>query len=355
MPRAYSEDLQWRAVWLLIVRGMSTAEIAEVLFIAERSVCRYLAICNSTGPVDPKEQRSGAGELSTDLEQLTILHSLIHKPTLHLNEVQEKLFETTGTWVSASTICRTIKKQGFTRKKVQYIALQQSEIKRVEYMAEISAFDPSMFFWMDETGSDRCNEIRKFCYSLKGTPACTYQLRIGGKRLSAIPVMTTNGIEDVYVTTGSVNGNVIQHFICKCVLPLLLPFNGQNTRSIVIMDNASIHHVARTQEIITGVGAQLVFLPPYSPDLIPLEEVFAKVKAVLKANDSAHISTQSPEQFIKLAFSTVTTDDCFKLHQTCWLHVNFIVVHASETQYVPFVLHTHVGSECHYRIDDEGH
>ena len=88
-------------------------------------------------------------------------------------------------------------------------------------MAEVSAFDSSMYIRIDETGSDRRNEIRKYGYSLKGTPACTCQLRI------AIPVVTTSGIEDVYVTTGSVNGDVFQHFLCKRVLPLLLPFNGQ--------------------------------------------------------------------------------------------------------------------------------
>ena len=125
-----------------MAHGMShTAKIAEVLFIAERSVCCYLAIFNSTGTVDAKDYKSGPSELLSDLDQFTILQSLIHKPTLRLNEIQDKLFETTGMWVSASTICRTIKKQGFTRKKVQYIALQQSEIMRIQYMAGVSAFD----------------------------------------------------------------------------------------------------------------------------------------------------------------------------------------------------------------------
>ena len=141
-------------------------------------------------------------------------------------------------------------------------------------------------------------------------PACSYQLRIGGKRLSAIPIMTMNGIEDVYITDGSINGDVFQHFFCKCVLPILMPFDGLNPRSIVIMDNASIHRVARIQDIIRGVGARLMYLPPYSPDLMPLEEVFAKVKEVLRRNDSAYIPTYLPELFIKLAFSTITEDDC---------------------------------------------
>ena len=53
-----------------------------------------------------------------------------------------------------------------------------------------------------------------------------------------------NGIEDVYITDGSVNGDMFQHFFCKCVLPILMPFGGLNPPSIVIMDNANIDHVA---------------------------------------------------------------------------------------------------------------
>ena len=75
------------------------------------------------------------------------------------------------------------------------------------------------------------------------------------------------------------------------------------------MDNASIHHLERVQDLITGVGAKLMFLPPYSPDLMPLEEVFAKVKAVLKANDNLYLATSTPEIMIKLAFATVTPTD----------------------------------------------
>ena len=114
-------------MWLHVVRGMSPASIAEILFLAERSVYRYLALFNSTGSVDPKEHNSGPPEALNDFEQFTILQSLIHKPTLHLNEVQEKLFETTGTWIHQSTICRTIKKHGFTLKKVQYSSVKLSD------------------------------------------------------------------------------------------------------------------------------------------------------------------------------------------------------------------------------------
>ena len=83
--------------------------------------------------------------------------------------------------------------------------------------------------------------------------------------MSAIPVMTTRGIDDVYTTTGSVNGEKFVEFFCQCVLPIIMPFDGQNSCSIVVMDNASIHHLDKVHEIITGVGAKLCFLPrPYA-------------------------------------------------------------------------------------------
>ena len=182
--------------------------------MSERSVQRYLELFHSTGSVDPKKPKPGPGELLNELVQFSILRYLIHSPKLQLQEFQEKLFQKTGSWASTSTICRTIKEHGFTRKKVQHIALQQSEDSRVKYMAEVSLFDPSMLIWINETGSDWRNEIRKFGYSLKGMQARYYQLRIGGKRLSAIPMMITNGIEDVYITDRSVNGDIFQHFFC---------------------------------------------------------------------------------------------------------------------------------------------
>ena len=106
--------------------------------------------------------------------------------------------------------------------------------------------------------------------------------------MSAIPAMTT---QDVFTTTDRVNGDVFERFVCECILPIILPFDGNNPRYILEMDNASIHHLERIEEIITGIGAKILFLPPYSPDLMPLEEVFSKVKSILKANDKAYTTT----------------------------------------------------------------
>ena len=310
MPKAYSDDLRWRAVWLSIVRSMNYGEIADVLFMSQKSVQRYLDLFHSTGSVSSRKPTGGHLRILNEFEQFTVLQSLIHHPSLYLHELQQHLINTTGTYVSPSTICRTIKQHGFTRKKMETIALQRSEAKRIEYMAEICMYDSDMLIWIDETGSDRRKEVRKYGYSLRGmSPSCC-QLRVWGKRISAIPVMTTRGIEDVYTTTGNVNGEHFVKFICTYVLPIIMPFNGTNPRSILVLDNASIHHLDQIYDIITGVGAKLCFLPPYSPDLMPLEQVFSKVKYILKANDNAYLSTSKPEELVRLAFSAITEEDC---------------------------------------------
>lgn len=107
----------------------------------------------------------------------------------------------------------------------------------------------------------------------------------------------------------SVNGDVFEYFVRTTLLPLLMPYNGHNTHSVV-MDNASIHHLETVQDMILGVGALIRFLPAYSPDLNPIEEVFSKVKRYLKANDMLYLATQSPRLFVADAFLTVTHEDC---------------------------------------------
>ncbi len=125
------------------------------------------------------------------------------------------------------------------------------------------------FVWVDETGS------RKYAYSLRSVTPIKYCLYISGKRISAISAISTRRVEDVYLAEGGVNGDTCD-FIRKCLLPVLLPFNGSNPRSIIVIDNASIHHIDQVVQLISGAGALLWFLPAYSPDLNPLKKLLVQ-------------------------------------------------------------------------------
>ena len=71
-----------------------------------------------------------------------------------------------------------------------------------------------------------------------------------------------------------------------------MPFNGINPHSVVVLDNCSIHHIPEVIASIHDVGALVLFLPPYSPDINPIEELFSKVKTTLKSAefDMPHIT-----------------------------------------------------------------
>ena len=72
------------------------------------------------------------------------------------------------------------------------------------------------------------------------------------------------------------NGAIFLAYVRQCLVPTLTPGD------IVVMDNLSSHKVAGVREAIEAAGASLRYLPPYSPDLNPIELLFAKLKALLR-------------------------------------------------------------------------
>ena len=206
---------------------------------------------------------------------------------------------TTGTEVDCSTICQTLKRLGITCQKIRHVAMQRKEEGRGTFMAEMIMYDLKMFLWINETGCDRWKLIRNYGYGIRGIhgiPPIDHTLKLSGKRYSVNAIMSTDGVEDIYIHKGSVNGEIFLDFIQKCLLRLLMPFNGSNPNSIVILDNASVHKCEEVAERINGVGTLLRLIPPYSPDLTPIEELFAEVKGYLKANDAVVKLQQHQEQ-----------------------------------------------------------
>ena len=128
--------------------------------------------------------------------------------------------------------------------------------------------------------------------------------------MSSIAIMSSRSIEDVDIYDGCINGEIFTNFIARSLVPILQPFVGKNPRSVVVMDNASIHHIEQVATLIQNTGAILRYLPPYNLDYNPLEESFAKVKAFLKANEVIYEATHTPQLIIMISFNSVTANDC---------------------------------------------
>ena len=104
-----------------------------------------------------------------------------------------------------------------------------------------------------------------------------------GQREEVLFNLDFSGIVDVFTTKGSVNADIFCDFIERNLVPKLMPFDGKTPRSVVLMDNVKFHHCSQVLAAIEGTGALVHFLPPYSPDLNPAEEVFFKNKVLFLA------------------------------------------------------------------------
>lgn len=97
------------------------------------------------------------------------------------------------------------------------------------------------------------------------------------KTTTLIAALGIEGIRCSTVVDGAVNGDVFEAFVEQVLVPELRPGD------LVVMDNLSSHKRQRTRELIEGTHAAVLFLPPYSPDLNPIEMIFAKVKHLLRS------------------------------------------------------------------------
>jgi len=309
MPLSYSNDLRWRIILHNIFLGIPADAVAETFFISERSVLRYAERFRVTGQVEKSVRHNGCYSKLSESDKYLLVDLVLSSPGIYLRELQVEL-QKAGSLIDISTICRTIKKMGLSRQKITHVALQQSEFLRVEFIAEMAAFDPAMILWIDETGCDRRNALRHYGYGIRGLPPCDHQLQLRGTRYSAVGILSVDGIQDVYITEDTVNGDVFLDFLYTQLLPILCPFNGSNPNSIVVMDNASIHHTDAVVNAICGVGALIRFLPPYSPDLNPIEFVFGEVKQYVQANNSLLETSLSIPSILLMAFQSITAANC---------------------------------------------
>ena len=100
------------------------------------------------------------------------------------------------------------------------------------------------------------------------------------------------------------------------LIPEMLPFNGLNSKSIVIMDNCSIHHIQPVADLFCKAGILLFYLPPYSPDLNPIELAFSYVKQYLKEHEDI-MYTLPPVNLIRAAFQSITPELCISWIKHC--------------------------------------
>ena len=123
-----------------------------------------------------------------------------------------------------------------------------------------------------------------------------------------IAAVRLSGPSAPWLFAGAMDGEMFLAWVRQGLVPTL------QTQDVVILDNLATHKVAGVREAVEAAGARLVYLPPYSPDFNPIENLWSKVKAILRR--LAPRQAAALRRTAATAFAAITLDDCrgFFLH-----------------------------------------
>lgn len=147
--------------------------------------------------------------------------------------------------------------------------------KRVRWKRYQARLDPRRLVFIDETWA-KTNMTRTHGRALRGQRLVDKVPHGHWKTLTFLAALRCNAITAPFVLDGPINGEWFLAYVEQVLVPTLSPGD------VVVLDNLGSHKSKAVRRAIRRAGAHLIFLPPYSPDLNPIEQVFAKLKTLLR-------------------------------------------------------------------------
>jgi transposase len=153
--------------------------------------------------------------------------------------------------------------------------VEASKEKREKYQEIIKDIPLEKLVYIDESGIEMtiCKDKG---WSAKGSPILAKKSGKYYERTNIIAGLVNNKSIAPMVFNGSCNTKLFETWVEKFLIKELKP------NQFVVMDNASFHKSQKTKELIESVGCKVIFLPPYSPDLNPIEKFWANMKRWIK-------------------------------------------------------------------------
>ena len=147
--------------------------------------------------------------------------------------------------------------------------------ERVRWRVWQRYMDPNRFVFLDET-SAKTNMVRPYGWGPRSERLVDTTPWGHWKTTTFVAGLRADGIVAPMVLDGAMDGPAFRAYIEQVLVPDL------REGDVVVMDNLPAHKVSGVREAIGAAGAGVLYLPPYSPDLNPIEQVFAKMKALLR-------------------------------------------------------------------------
>ncbi len=175
-----------------------------------------------------------------------------------------------------------------------------------------TTLDVRRLVFVDECGT-HTSLAPLYAWAPRGRRAYAKVPRNRGKNTTLLASMSAEGMGPCVAVEGTTTAEVFEAYVEQALAPMLK--EGQS----VVMDNLSAHKGKRVRQLVEARGCRLLFLPPYSPDLNPIEEAFSKIKGVLR--DAQARTRRTLVEAIGQALSTVTAQDARGFFEHCGYHL----------------------------------
>jgi transposase len=294
-----SQDLRQRILDTVQRGEGSLRQIARRFLVSVSFITRLLRTHRSTGSLRPKPHGGGNPPVLGPGDRERLRELIRQQPDATLEECRQRL----GASCSLMTICRALDELGLPRKKKVPRAQEQGspevQEKRRDFCEEMAGIDPRRLVFVDESGADTAMTrthgrapVGQRVYT--DTPGHWDSITLTcGLRLSgAMPALAFPGATDT---------ELFEHYVEDVLVPELKPDD------VVVWDNLKPHRSDEAVEAVEAAGARVVPLPPYSPDLTPIEEMASKVKGALRS--AAARTTEAVYAAFASALHDVTPGD----------------------------------------------
>ncbi|HEX3204633.1 MAG TPA: IS630 family transposase [Propionibacteriaceae bacterium] len=308
MPGPLSQDLRDRLT-AAVAAGSSARAAAERFGVSESTAIRWAQRWRAEGEArarplggDHRSRLSGHRE--------AVLTLVAHQSDLTLAEIRAELAARHGIRVGQTTIWRFFERHRITVKKSLHATEQgrpDVAAARRRFIVRQPALDPKHLIFLDET-SATTKMTRTHGRCLRGQRLLEPVPHGHWKTSTLVAGLCLSGITAPYVMDGAMTGDVFLQYIKQILAPTL------TAGDIVVMDNVATHKVAGIREAIEARGATLLYLPPYSPDLNPIEKAFAKIKATLRKIGAR--TREALWQAIALAIDDFSSTECLNLFKS---------------------------------------
>ena len=179
---------------------------------------------------------------------------------------------------------------------------------RHQYRQRLAGIAPERLKFLDESGINRAM-TRRYGRAARGQRAVGSAPENRGSNTTMVGILGLTGVSAVATLDGAINGARFQNYVAETLGPTLA------AGDVVVMDNLPAHKVAGIIEAIQRRGAQLIYLPPYSPDMSPIEQCWSKVKTYLRKAQARN--QEDLEAALAQALATVTGADAHGWFRHC--------------------------------------